>query len=529
MQRQFVGILGLLAVAPAALTAQESSSGAVTIDSVHVQAENVFSERAAREHWIYRTANSLRFQTRSGVVERELLFEPGDTLDLDLLDETERNLRALDLFRSVEVDTATVDGRLVALVRTQDAWSTLPILDGSFASDGTLTGRIGITEKNVLGTGNYLSVAYRKGTDRNGGEMSGILRRLAGSQVDVASDLYLLSDGNSFDWSIADPWRSLADRFELRFSGASADRRRLQYRTMSATRRDTSEFRHHLYRQDVTIGIASIATPTRILRFEASAGVRNERFLPQIGDDAPIDVPDSVYAEFGMFVTYEQPRYREVGYVDGLNTQDVDLTTGVTLGARIAAQAFGYERTGIGPVLAVRGGATSGVFLVRASLLANGLFNSAGLDSGRVVAAVTAGAITGTRHSTLVSVRGGILESPPPGREFDLGFSTPPRSFEPHAFVGTRAIWGTLEHRWYVLPRILDQFGAALAGYVDFGGAWYEDQDARWGGEIGIGLRTSSRLSAAAESSRIDIGYRLGEGFEGGRLVLSVGTGFPFF
>jgi hypothetical protein len=529
LRREFAGFLGFLLVAPAMLTAQESMSEPVTIDSVHVRAENVFSTETARNHWIYRTANSLRFQTRTGVVERELLFEVGDSLDLAVLEETERNLRALDLFRSVEVDTVVEQGQVIARVHTKDAWSTLPILSGSFASDGTLTGRVGLTEKNVLGTGNFLSVAYRKGTDRNGGEMSGVLRRLAGSQVDVASDLYLLSDGNSYGWSIADPWRSLSDRFELRFSGASADRRRLQYRTASATQRDTVRYRYHLYRQDVTIGLASIATPSRVLRFEAAAGVRNERLLFQPGEDPPSDVPDSVYADFGIFVTYEQPRFRVVGYVDGLNQQDVDLTTGLTVGARVASQAFGYDRTGIGPVFAVRGGTSAGPFLIRAALLANGLFNAGGLDSGRVVGSLTAGVISGTRHSTLLNVNGGILESPAPGREFDLGFSTPPRSFEPHAFVGTRALWGTLEHRWYVLPRILDQFGAALAGYVDFGGAWYEDQDARWGAEVGIGLRTSSRLSASAESSRVDVGYRLGEGFDGGRLVLTVGTGFSFF
>lgn len=529
MRREFAGFLGLLLVAPPLLTAQESNSGPVAIDSVRVRAENVFSGDAARNHWIYRTANSLRFQTRTGVVERELLFAPGDTVDLAVLEETERNLRALDLFRTVEVDTIVEGGQVIADVHTKDAWSTLPILSGSFASDGTVTGRIGLTEKNVLGTGNFLSVAYRKGTDRNGGEMSGILRRLASSQVDIAGDLYLLSDGNSYDWSIADPWRSLDDRFELRFSGASADRRRLQYRTFAATQRDTVRYRHHLYRQDVTIGIASIATPYRVLRFEATAGVRNERLLFQPGEDPPADVPDSVYAEFGVFVTYEQPRYREVGYVDGLNQQDVDLTTGLTVGARLAGQAFGYDRTGIGPVVSVRGGMSSGPFLIRAALLANGLFNSAGLDSGRVVGSMTAAVLSGTRHSTLLNVNGGLLESPAPGREFDLGFTTSPRSFEPHAFVGTRALWGTLEHRWYALPRIFDQFGAALAGYFDFGGAWYGDQDARWGAEVGIGLRASSRLSASAESSRIDLGYRLGEGFSGGRLVLTVGTGFTFF
>jgi len=528
-----VAVLGLACAAwPGLLPAQQVASepGApVRIDTVVVRVDNVFDEAAAEDNWIYRTANSVRFQTRRGVVERELLFAAGDTLDLALLEETERNLRRLNLFRTVDVDTVIENGRVFAVVETQDAWSTLPVLTGSVASDGTLTGRVGLTERNVLGTGNLLSLSYRKTTDRDGGEFSTRWRRLSGSQVDIGANLSLLSDGNALAWTISDPWRSLEDGFQLRVAGASADRRRLQYRTFSATLRDTLQFRHHLYSQHLGLGIAPIATPHRMLRFEATASVRNERYLRQEGDDPPLFVPDSVFADIGLSVTYELPRFQVVGYVDGLNEQDADLTTGLTLGLRIAPAAFGYDRTGVGPIVAVRGGTTAGPLLVRAAVLANGLFNAGGLDSGRVVASVTGGYLGSERHATLLHVQGGVLEAPAPGREFDLGFSAPPRSFEPHAFVGTRALWGTLEHRWYALPRVFDQFGVALAGYFDFGGAWYADQDPRWGAEFGFGLRTSSRLAPGAESSRLDVGYKLGPGVEGSRFGVSIGTGFTFF
>lgn len=509
--------------------AQKSGPEAVHIDSVHLRVENVFDEEAEARHWIYRTANSLRFKTRRGVVERELLFEAGDSLDLAILAETERNLRALDLFRAVEVDTVVEDDRVVAVVHTHDAWSTLPIIEGSFASDGTLTGRIGLTERNVLGTGNFLSLAYRRSTDRDGGELSSRWRRLAGSQIDLATDLALLSDGNLASWSISNPFRSLEDRFMLRFGGGTADRRRLRYRVLSPARRDTTEFRQHLYAGHLTVGFAPIASPEKVLRLRATATVRNERYLMEPEDDAPLAVPDSVFGDIGLFASLEYPRYRVVDYVDGLNQQDIDLTSGITVGLRLAPEGFGYERTGVGGHFAARSGTSVGPVLMRAALVANGLFNSVGLDSGRVVASATGGVVTGNRHATLLHVEGGLLNSPTPGREFDLGFSVPPRSFEPHAFVGTRALWGTVEHRWYALPRILDQFGAALAAYFDFGGAWYADQEPRWGSEIGIGLRTSSRLAADAESSRIDLGYRLGGGVAGSRFVLSVGTGFTFF
>src|SRR6266478_1298123 len=39
-------------------------------------------------------ANRLHFKTTAPVIERDLLFKPGDKLDYSLLSETERNLRA---------------------------------------------------------------------------------------------------------------------------------------------------------------------------------------------------------------------------------------------------------------------------------------------------------------------------------------------------------------------------------------------------------------------------------------------------
>ena len=512
----------LLASAPA--RGQEART--VVVDSVHLHVGNVFTDQESEESWIYRTANSLRFQTREGVVRRELLFAAGDTVDVAVLEETERNLRALDLFRRVEVDTVRDGERLVARVSTRDAWSTLPVISGNIASDGTLTGRVGITERNLLGTGNFLSLAYRKGVDRDGGEIETYVHRLAGTQVDVGGGLAGFSDGRSAFWSIADPWRSQRDRLRVQLAGATADQRRLQYRVDSPTRRDTTEYRQHLYVQSLRVGIATVATARRVVRVEAVGRLRNERFLAE-EDTGP--VPDSVTADIGLFASFEEPRYREVAYLDGLNTQDVDLSIGATVGFRVAPEGWGYESDGIGPYVSVRGGTSLGKFLLRASVLASGLIDAGGLDSGRVLASTGAAFLGANRHATVLNLQGGILRAPAPGGEFDLGFSTAPRSYEPHSFVGTRALWGTLEHRWYVAPRILEQFGGALAAYFDFGGAWYVDQDPRWGSEIGIGIRTGSRLAPGVDSGRIDLGYRLGGDIDGSRFVLSIGTGFAFF
>jgi hypothetical protein len=144
------------------------------------------------------------------------------------------------------------------------------------------------------------------------------------------------------------------------------------------------------------------------------------------------------------------------------------------------------------------------------------------------VLAVTVGRKPGRLHSTVLHARAGLMENPPPGGEFDLGFAYPPRSWEPHSFVGTRTLWGTLEHRWFAFPRLFNLFGLGLAGFLDYGGAWYADQAPRWGGAAGFGLRTGSSRASGSETGRIDIGYRFGSDVSGSRWVLSFGVGWVF-
>jgi hypothetical protein len=67
-----------------------------------------------------------------------------------------------------------------------------------------------------------------------------------------------------------------------------------------------------------------------------------------------------------------------------------------------------------------------------------------------------------------------------------------------------------------------------MAALLDYGGAWYEDQDARFGGDVGVELRIGSALSAIPRTSKIDVGYRFGSGITGSRWTVSFGAAFVF-
>ena len=103
-----------------------------------------------------------------------------------------------------------------------------------------------------------------------------------------------------------------------------------------------------------------------------------------------------------------------------------------------------------------------------------------------------------------------------------------PRSFGPHAFTGDRSVWGTFEHRMFLVDDFLRFIGLGFAAFLDYGGAWFDGDDPRFGGNVGFGLRTGATRASGANIGRIDFAYRFGDGRRGGRWVLSTGRGFAF-
>ncbi len=316
------------------------------------------------------------------------------------------------------------------------------------------------------------------------------------------------------------------DRVSLDYHGDAAGGRVLQYRVDSSGT-DTTQYRRDAFINRGWGGFASVAQPNRYVRLGALGEIRQDKYV--LMQDTGMSVPDSLYGIVGFWVEYRRTRFAEVRYFNGFVTEDIDVSTRIKLGLNLAPDAWGYPSDGLGPQLeaSVGGRGRTGFFL--ASLKANGLFNAAGLDSGRVIAELTLGVKFLRRHSTALFIQGGVMENPPPGEQFDLGFTTPPRSWGAHSFVGTRSIWGTLEHRWFALEGLFNLVSLGFAAFLDYGGAWYPDQEARFGGNVGIGLRPGGALGTAARTGRIDIGYRFGEGSDvGSRIVLTFGGSIVF-
>ena len=504
---------------------QSAGAAEAVIDTIVVLTGNIFSEDEARSNAGFRILNALHFRTRQGVVRRELLFEPGEVYDSAIVAETERNLRSLGIFRDVAIDSVRVEGRLVLVVRTFDSFSTQLNLTAR-TTGSTFTWVVGVSERNFLGTGNIVGVSYRKDPDRKAFTAQTRINRLFNSRITTSGFYEDLSDGRRGGWLFGLPFRSFSDRSAIEVSGERGDHRVLQFRTPLETQ-NIVEFQRRSFLNRIAGAYAPIAETGRYLRVGTWAQVKREEFL--LRSDRALAIPDTVTGAVGLFAEYRRANFKVVTHFNGFAVrEDLDLSTVLFASTWVAPSAFGYERTGLGPAIFASTGASIPSGFARLTAIANGLFTDAGLDSGRVQGAFTIGAQFIDRQATFLHLQAGMMKGQAPGREFDLGHGVGPRSFGPHAFTGDRSVWGTFEHRMFLVDDFLQLLGLGFATFLDYGGAWFDGDEPRFGGNVGFGLRTGATRASGANIGRIDLAYRFGDGRTGGRWVISTGRGFSF-
>jgi len=459
--------------------------------------------------WVARVGNALHVQTRAATIRRELLFKPGEVFDSAHVAESERNLRALGVFRRVRIDTVRTDSGLVARVLTKDGWSTKA--DWRFRSTGgEVAFTIGLVEDNLLGTASSAAVRYRKTPDRSSVTLGFRRPRLFAGSVGLGLVYEDRSDGRLSGMSLEQPFYSLTSLRGFRFEAEDRDERVLRFFDGARTARDTITHRFSLVRASAAWALR--ASSEGFLRLGVQGQVRREDFLPE-GSSAVF--PKTVTGAVGPYLTWNRANFLVTrGYAGFAREEDVDLGLTVRLGVLAAPKAFGYERDGLAPQIAGRLGLRVPGGFGYLEALAGGLYDRAGLDSGSVQLAATAVVQPGPHQVGILHVEAGWLENPVPGGEFDLGLGVGPRAFRSHAFTGDRSYFGTAEYRVTLMDDFLGQIGLGVAGFVDHGGAWYAASPRRTGWDAGVGLRLGASRSTDTDALRFDLAHRFGNDVE---------------
>jgi hypothetical protein len=470
-----------------------------------------------------RVANKLHINTKENVIQREVLLAVGEPYDSAKAAETVRNLRKLGVFSAVALDTVRDTG-LVVRIHTQDAWTTKPFVSYKSAGSQSIWG-FGIKEQNLLGRLIDVVISYRDETDRTVRKIAVSAPRILSDRVTLAGLFEKFSDGRHDSAAVALPFLSLSGRKSAYVTGETFDGNVLQYFEGEEFASDTLKRRFDIARAGVARALS--ANHDGYLRVGLDGQYRRDDFVPlavagSIGKTTSAAIFGYGEWDRAQFIVVQN--FRNLG-----PDEDIDLSTTARAGVSFAPSQWGYEQGGLGPLFNLRAGRAFTGGFVTLSSVGTSLIGSDGLDSGTVTVDVTSLVVPRPRHSLVLHADAGWSEHPAPGSEFDLGLTRGPRAFPAHAFTGDRSFFTMAEYKWVVLPDIKHILSAALAGFVDYGGAWYKGAPSRTGTDLGIGIRIgSNRLPSVGGAVRMDLTRRFANDVQPSGWVFVFGSGFAF-
>ncbi len=183
------------------------------IGDIHYTVLPIFNEDdPAENNWLYRLANWLHIETRNDTLEKQMILASEDRLDRDQIRENERLLRRNEYLVDAMIVPHRVCGdRVDLLVVVRDVWTFSPSASAS-RSGGDDSSSAGITETNLLGSGQRISTGYFDDADRSGHFFS-YRNPLLPARVQLNLSYTNASDGQSLSGGILRPFYELDSRW----------------------------------------------------------------------------------------------------------------------------------------------------------------------------------------------------------------------------------------------------------------------------------------------------------------------------
>ena len=502
------------------------------IGEIRIERVNVFDPTVPGEDWWpFHIANKIHFPTRETVIRRELLFAPGEIWDPLKVIESERNLRLNGSFRRVEViSVKRTDGRVDAIVRSQDSWTTNPRFSAGTEGGESFFG-LGLEEGNILGYGKSVAFDYGRTGNKTASALSYGDPRFMGTRMALAGDYSRGSTGDSGSASLTRPFYSL----DAYAASAAAWSRTVAEKIVY---RDAAEYsRFRLRRRIAEASLGRRLAPDRIFvqRVEAGWYADRAQYEP-LTETAPGSLPpDRELSGPTLGYSWVQPNYIKENYIDRMErVEDFNLGNELSVRAGWMGGLTGSDRDRL---------------IFNASNQQGVRFAPGRFAIGRIglMGRTTAGQWENALASAdlnffwKTSIRGdhtfvGHAEGAL-GKRLDrdaavaLGGNTGLRGYKNNSFVGGKSGLLNFEDRfffegeWFHLLRL----GAAV--FVDTGIVAEEDADLALRNiksDIGAGLRAASTRSRGGGVVRIDVAYALNRGPGGTRWVISIKGGQAF-
>ncbi len=505
------------------------------IRQITIRSLDVFAPEEASHGWFYRAANAVHVETRESVIRKFLLFQEGDAYNPTRLEETERNLRALPFLKSATLTAGPPQDGLVDIeVVTQDAWTTEPGI--SFGGKGgTTTYSFDLKEKDFLGTGRQLAIAYDRGTERINRLFQYKDPYLFGPYWSGSFTYAANSDGNEERVRIARPFFSFIDPWSTVFSFSNLRQNDRVFREGRPFARFRQSHRELQFRYGRAIEAGDALARRLTVGFQALDDGFS-RLSRESGSGSSDVLPDDRRFRF-VLLQYEEVRndFLKLNYINrDVRYEDFNLGRNLVAQIGVSPAAFGAPRT----TWLVRLAGEEGWRLGPGRFLQARLAYETRWD-GRPLNELLSTSFFyvhkfGTRVlQTLVSKlqfeQGWNLDR---DIQFFADGANGLRGYRLHAFEGDKRVVWNLEHRVFSGREFLQLISPGVVVFFDTGTAAPPGRGLRlsdFKSDVGLGLRFSISRAASNSVLRIDAAYALNRDLLGRRgLLVSFSSGQVF-
>lgn len=497
-------------VAPPPDFATLEAAGA-RIGTIRVVPGPIFDTADPKEdNALFRAANRLHVPTRVGVIERALLFKPGDPLSVRVIEETERLLRANRYLYDVHIrPVAWHDGVVDIEVATRDTWSLDPGLSAG-RSGGATTGGFTLRDYNVLGTGTTIALGRSKGVDRTSTEFQFANNRAFGTWTAVNYEHARNSDGKRDSISVIRPFYALDSRWTAGATASDDDRIDSVYNAGN----EISQYRRLERRADVFGGWSPGLQDGWVQRFSAGLSLREDRYASEPGLVAPPALPqdDRLVMPFVRYELIEdrferslnrnligRPEFFALGLAASLQISRASARLGSTRSPWRYAATLG------------RGHEIADDHLLVAAAQLSGEVDDGRVQRQRLSAQSQYYMRQGTHWLFYASAAGDMLTRPELPDTLLLGGDNGLRGYPLRYQSGTRRALFTVEERFYTDLYVWQLFRVGGAAFFDVGRAWGGDNlntiNPGWLRNVGAGLRIVSTRSAFSNVLHIDLAF----------------------
>jgi len=491
----------------------EGQGGDAVIRDIQIRVRPIFDpELPAEDRRLFRLANRLHRSTRSGVIRRQLLFEPGDRFSPRLLEETERLLRHNAYLHDATIRPVRRDGNRVDVeVVTQDVWTLN--LGASFGrGGGENSTQFKIEDRNLLGTGRGLTIEQASSVDRSELFARYVDQNLLGTRARLETVYSDNSDGSRQALAIGRPFYSLDSRWAAGLRWVADDRVDSLYGLGEVLER----FRHRQTLVELEGGWSRGLVGGSVERWSVGMTFQEDRFAPDEERGSAPGLPADRRLVF-PWVAFESVTD---GFVEGTNLDQIQRTEDLALGGHyrvrlgLSSTAFGASEDAAIVDATAGGGARPGP---RQTLTwdagATGRWGRGGPANLRIGGQARFYWRDFGEHLFFATLEGDVARRLDPENQLLLGGDSGLRGYPLRYQAGDERLLLTLEQRFFTGWHPLQLFHVGAAAFFDVGRTWpgAGQQVPNLGllKDVGVGLRLSSRRSGLGSVIHLDVAFPL--------------------